>query len=100
MTDIDVTKDELDGFLAQNEILVDKKTKSGMKSINIRPHIFRCDMDDEGITVTLSAGATNIRPELFINALQAYTGKTIEADVLRTQLLTLNGGQWVNPLEL
>ncbi len=61
-----------ESFLAQEEIVVCKKTKKSEKEENIRPMIYRGECRDGKISMMLAAGsAANLKPDL---ALQAFAG--------------------------
>ncbi len=65
----------LENALAQQEILVDKKSKKQTKQINIMEHIFESevqDLGDEGFTLraVISAGNSfNVKPQLVVAAI-------------------------------
>lgn len=64
---------DIDAFLARPDILVDKKTKKGVTSTDIKPDIFDITLLDDKILMTLSAGAAkNLNPMLVVLALNTY----------------------------
>lgn len=71
-------KADISAFMANSELIVPKKTKSGIKDSDIRPHIF--DMkevsDIDGILtleMTISVGsAYNLKPETVVQAMEKY----------------------------
>lgn len=71
-------KVDVDAFLANSELIVPKKTKSGIKDSDIRPHIFDIkeisDIDDVlTLDMTISVGsAYNLKPETVIQAMEKY----------------------------
>ena len=77
------------GFLAQSEIITQRKTKSGIKNVDIRPLILECTIENEMIHVALVLTETEAcKPDMFINALSSYAGVEIpRAFVIRTGLL-------------
>lgn len=69
----------LDSFLAQETILVIKKTKNNEKETDIRPFIHECRLAMDGIYMKLSAGsADNLKPELVMEAFGSYAGFTLK----------------------
>ena len=74
------TKDDFDInlFMENKELIVPKKTKSGIKDSDIRPHIFeleKVDKTDNSIILkmTVSAGSQyNLKPETVIEAIKKY----------------------------
>lgn len=60
-------------FLLMNEILIEKKTKSGIKETDIRPDIKDIKVSLEKIEMILSAGSrANLKPEVVIAAMNKY----------------------------
>lgn len=60
-------------FLAQEQILITKKTKKTEKEIDIRPYIYAASVQDDAIHLTVAAGsATNIKPDLVLEAFASY----------------------------
>ena len=60
-------------FLSMEEILIDKKTKSGIKECDIRPDIKDIKVTLGKIEMTLSAGSrNNLKPEVVIAAMNKY----------------------------
>ena len=89
-------KEKLNAFLALSEIIVEKKTKKGMKNVDLKPYILDFSMKDgEEIcfTLTLPAGSSlNINPNLLINALADYAGAELHASITRTGIF-IKGGE-------
>lgn len=69
---------DLDGFLANPELLVLKKTKSGEKEADIRPYIYSLEQTEQaGNEITLSmctaaGNAYNLKPETVLSAMEKY----------------------------
>lgn len=88
-------KAKLTAFLNQPEILVEKKTKKGMKNIDLRQYILSCtlhDTDDVSLTLRLPAGATlNINPSLLISAFAAYCNTELHPTITRIGIYTKEG---------
>ncbi len=60
-------------LLLMNEILIEKKTKSGIKETDIRPDIKDIKVSLEKIEMILSAGSrANLKPEVVIAAMNKY----------------------------
>ncbi len=75
-------------LLAQPEILIEKKTKKGIKTVDIKPdtEVLSCTGTDHSVDVTmyLPAGTqTNYNPTLFIEALRRVTDIPFEPGVIR-----------------
>lgn len=81
--------EETEAFFAQEEILMEKRTKKGtMKSVNIRPWIREWERRENGLSLTLSAGTDNLNPTLVLDALSAFCGRPVKVEaVCRTALL-------------
>ena len=66
-------------FLENEELIVPKKTKSGIKDSDIRPYIYdlKVENSENGVTVfkmTVAAGsAYNLKPDTVIDAINKYT---------------------------
>lgn len=89
------TRPNIDAFLALPEITVEKRTKKGMKEIDIKPDIYAfslqsCTDTQCELFMELPAGNTlNIKPELVAAAMQKYLPNFQTACVLphRTAIL-------------
>jgi radical SAM-linked protein len=88
--------DDIDGIMDSKEIFVEKKTKKGVKSVDIRPFVELLsidDIDDEIVlTMRLPAGTqTNYNPSLFLEVLKNTAGTPFEAEnICRTGILCEN----------
>ena len=86
---------KLNDFLAQPQIITEKKTKKGKKDIDLKAYILDCDLSDAdgvGMTLRLPAGSSlNINPSLIVTAFEAYCGAELHADITRTAILTKEG---------
>ena len=84
-------------FKALTDIVVDKKTKSGVKETDIKPFVadFR-EIEKGMLNVRLKTGAENLKPELLVQGLAKYVEGFVPERVLilRTELLDGEG----NPL--
>lgn len=61
------------GFMGNESILIEKKTKSGIKETDIRPDIEEIELCKDTIRMTLKAGSrANLKPETVISAMNKY----------------------------
>ena len=70
------TAEFLETFLAQKEIFTEKRTKSGVKTVDIRPDIFGAKLGKDRLLLRLSAGSSaNLKPSTVLSAMeeQGYT---------------------------
>lgn len=96
-------------YLAQNEILVEKRTKSGIKEIDIKDMIFDLNSDLQPcgnlniirFTMLVSAGSkANLKPDLLIESLLEYLGYDFEIDrIHRTKLFIKDQDQLRDPMD-
>lgn len=83
-------------LLNQPEILIDKKTKKGVKTVDIKPEleIISCELTDNSIDMVmrLPAGTqTNYNPTLFVEALKKFCEIPFETEkIRRTKILCEN----------
>lgn len=87
---------KLTELLDKDEILVEKKTKKGVKNINIKEYFTDAkhyDTDNEVVVrVVLPAGSTtNINPTLLIKALSDYSGVEVYYDITRVDVFDAEG---------
>lgn len=62
-----------DGFLNNESIFTEKKTKSGIKETDIRPDIKSIETDGKTVKMVLRAGSrANLKPETVIAAMNKY----------------------------
>lgn len=67
--EMDVWLKGLSVFLEQDSIPYMKKTKKGVKELNLKHLIYQYQIDKEGIFLQVSAGSSdNLKPEMVINA--------------------------------
>lgn len=91
--------EELSSFFAQDEINVIKKTKKSEREVNIKPLIYDIRLEENGIFLKVAQGSTaNLKPELVMEALATYTGKTLPAFVQyeRLDLYCMEGEQLIS----
>lgn len=89
--DLAAAKAEIESVLAQGEILVEKHTKKGNKTVDIKPYFtemrFEAGEDTLIMTVRLPAGNQGgINPMLFVDAAEKYLQKELLVRVERTKL--------------
>ena len=83
--------EKLQSLLGQTAILVEKRSKSGVKTVDIRPGIQEAEIEPAGecvrLRLILPAGSMeNINPSLVVEALRADTGASCFARITRTGL--------------
>lgn len=86
-----ILKEELEALFAKDEILVEKKTKSGIKIIHLNDYLDKYKMTVEGhevvLNIVLPAGSTeNINPSLIGEAIEIYLGYSLYAVIIRSHL--------------
>lgn len=96
-------------YLDQEEIVVAKKTKSGIKDTNIRDMIFDLNFEIQpcGVfniikfTMLVSAGSkANLKPELLIDSLSEFLNFDFEIDrIHRTKLFVKAQDQLLDPMD-
>ncbi len=79
---------QLDRLLSRESIEIEKKSKKGMKTVDIKPgiHAYKIteQFDVAVLDVLLSAGSSdNVNPNLLIEALTRETGMAYEVDITR-----------------
>ena len=103
-------KQSIHRYLAQQEIVVKKRTKNGIKDTNIRDMIYDLDYEIQpfGIynvlkfTMLVSAGSkANLKPDLLIESLCGFLGIDFEIDrVHRTKLFVQAQDQLLDPMDV
>lgn len=88
-------KEKLDALLAQEEIPVEKHTKSGMAHFDLKPYLGELERSVQDgalvIELILPAGSEkNISPYLLIDALESQQGARFCCSALRTNLYDSN----------
>lgn len=87
LTDVEL-KAELCELMLLDEYLVPKKTKSGIKDVNVAEYLklieINPDTEDLNISVTLPAGSTNnVNIQLLITALENYVESDVYYEITR-----------------
>ncbi len=63
----------VDEFTTMEKIVIDKKTKSGIKDTDIRPDIVSIKLCGGYMDMTLSAGSDkNLKPDVVVKAMNRY----------------------------
>lgn len=94
--DITEVYDALMELLAESEILIEKKTKKGVKTVNIMPELeivsYELTKSSIDMVIRLPAGTqTNYNPTLFIDALKNFREIPFETEkIRRTKILCEN----------
>ena len=83
--------EELTKLLSFDEIMIEKRTKSGIKTVDLKKSIKTYELkemfDFAELDIVLSAGSTdNANPNLIITALEKQTEKSFYADITRIDL--------------
>lgn len=78
-------------LLAQDTVVVKKKSKSGIKDVDIKPFLdvkeLRVDGNNVVIEILLPAGSTqNVNPQLLFDALENFCGTRFYARIVRNDL--------------
>lgn len=64
------TEAQLEAFMQKTEILTEKRTKSGVKTADIRPDIFGAKLGEDRILLRLAAGSqANLKPSTVMDAM-------------------------------
>ena len=88
--DIAAVQEMIPSFLAQEEILLEKKTKKGSKVMDIRPLIYRLEPRGSAFYLFVSQGSVNnLRPEFVIEKLFAFAGRELPEQSLKIHRLDL-----------
>lgn len=74
LCDAELTKEQVDGFLARETVEIEKKTKRSLKVTDILPDIFGIDrVDARTLRMELATGSNaNLKPEVVLAAMQLY----------------------------
>jgi radical SAM-linked protein len=86
--DVDSLYADVNKLIESPEILIDKKTKKGIKTVDIKPdmEILSCNKSEKSVDISmyLPAGTqTNFNPTLFIEALKKTTDIALETENIR-----------------
>lgn len=76
-------KEQVNDFLAQEQILCMKKGKKGEREVDIHPWIYRMEVQNDQIFLQLSSGSVrNLKPEMVLSCFASYLGHTLEEAAL------------------
>ncbi|WP_105617964.1 TIGR03936 family radical SAM-associated protein [Vallitalea okinawensis] len=83
--DQDIDKEEIQAFMNQEEILVEKMTKKKrLKTIDIKPGIYELIYKDSTtLEVFCSAGSSNVKPQLIVKALYDFIDLIFDEHLLK-----------------
>lgn len=74
---------DLDAYLQQEEILISKKTKSGIREVNVKELLVRMEWTGNALEILMKTGTENsIKPELIAEDLMNY----LHLDYVRDQI--------------
>lgn len=88
---------QFDAFLSQDSILTEKRTKKGLREIDLKPSIFASQTgltgDAVSLAVTLPAGtAQNLNPTLLTGAFAAAKGLSLDYRLIRRDAVLCKDG--------
>lgn len=88
---------KLKAFLDLPAIEVEKKTKRGISTVDLKPHITTENITDDGFVLYLPSGCDfTINPSLLFEAYEKYSGEEIERiDVVRSKILCKDGSEFI-----
>jgi len=91
----------LPAFMAQEQIITPRKTKSGIKDVDARPLMYEVTGANGHLYATMAlTERESCKPDMLINALSAFVGcEPPRTMITRTQLLGLNDDGERVPLE-
>jgi len=102
-------KSSIQRYLAQEEIIIEKRTKSGIKDTNIKDMIFDLNAELQScgtfniikFTMLVSAGSkANLKPDLLIESLFGFLKLDFEIDrIHRTKLFVKEQNQLLDPMD-
>lgn len=82
-------------LFSMDEIMMDKKSKAGIKEVDLKENICKYDIDTKencvDINIILPAGsANNVNPTLIIDALKKYFDVEVDYDIVRLDIYNEN----------
>ncbi|HJC15152.1 MAG TPA: TIGR03936 family radical SAM-associated protein [Candidatus Fusicatenibacter intestinigallinarum] len=99
-------KEKVPVFFAQESIKIWRKTKRSEKETEIRPWIYRLEVQGDELWMQVSAGSVfNLKPELVVEAFAAYLGEELPGFACQVQREEVyadtggDGGRVLTPLE-
>jgi len=81
---ITILPSTIQDFLAQNEILITKETKTGIHEVNIRPGIYDMHLNDNGSIYLMvdASSAGNLKPAKIMEAFLKHYGEVMQENAL------------------
>lgn len=94
-TNTTVIAEKLTKFLALDKIEIEKRSKKGIKTVDIKQGIKSYKIEEKFdfvlLDVILSAGSSdNVNPNLLISAFENYSALTVDSDITRIDLYNSN----------
>lgn len=94
--DLQQLEETFSSFLGQSELLVEKKTKKGFKTVDLKPEILSFSLQRQpewvALCITLPAGNHNLNPSLFLEAFaHQYPDRLTYGAVTRLAIQTKDG---------
>ncbi|MBR3004608.1 MAG: TIGR03936 family radical SAM-associated protein [Lachnospiraceae bacterium] len=87
---------DINGFMAQESIFTNKRTKSGIKEIDIKPLIYKCELNGNTLHFIVSAGSeNNIKPDLLLENLMSFSGLQYSRDMVKITRRDLLGDNFI-----
>ncbi len=72
-------KEKVVGFMEQPQILIVKKTKKSEKEVDIKPMIYKVEVQDDSLYMQVATGSVeNLKPELVMQAFAQYIGVDLD----------------------
>ena len=86
--DISGLKSSFEAFLSADAIMAEKKSKKGIKTVNLKEFLKGYEIGDTAITLTLAAGGSNnLNPKLLLDTFEIETSQKLPAySVMRQKL--------------
>ena len=90
-TNSTVIAEKLSRFLESEKIEIEKRSKKGLKTVDIKQSIKSFEIDEKFdfvlLNVVLSAcSSDNVNPNLLVSAFENYSALTVDADITRIDL--------------
>lgn len=90
-TNTTVLAEKLSRFLELDKIEIEKRSKKGLKTVDIKQGIKSYKIEEKFnfvlLNVVLSAGSSdNVNPNLLVSAFENYSALTVDADITRIDL--------------
>lgn len=90
-TNTTVIAEKLSSFLVLDKIEIEKRSKKGLKTVDIKQGIKSYKIEEKFdfvlLNVVLSAGSSdNVNPNLLVSAFENYSALNVESDITRIDL--------------